>query len=253
MQLPEDTHDGEGTSSGVGLGENGWYLGYCEGVVGRFQGKHVHFHSKLKRPVMTKRSSTASTRSPSRRNSNAHGGPPGSRATTPIQTASPRMSMSASTPPSTSTSSTPDSTPRLPAKTARSIAANARSPSLGSSRSPTPGTNTAASNGTARSSPSSMASSSRHGHGHNLGLGFGSFSSGSISTLVNSTVASTSVIHASPRSSPLVGSERKLLPSELDDMPKVRDSYLFLARYLELTCLSNHLSQLPDIRTSVTT
>ncbi|KAF9499152.1 hypothetical protein BDN71DRAFT_1357766, partial [Pleurotus eryngii] len=60
MQLPEDTRDGEETSSGAGSGENGWYLGYCEGVVGRFQGKHVHFHSKLKRPVMTKRSSTAS-------------------------------------------------------------------------------------------------------------------------------------------------------------------------------------------------
>ncbi|KAJ8689418.1 hypothetical protein PTI98_012321 [Pleurotus ostreatus] len=221
MQLPEDTRDGEGTSSGVGSGENGWYLGYCEGVVGRFQGKHVHFHSKLKRPVMTKRSSTASTRSPSRRNSNAHGGAGGSRATTPIQTASPRMSVSTSTPPSTSTSSTPDSTPRLPVKTARSIVANTRSPSLGSSRSPTPGTSGAASNGTARSSPSSMGSSSRHGHSHALGLGFGSFSSGSISTLPNSAVASTSVIHSSPRSSPLVGSGVKLLPNELDDVPKL--------------------------------
>ncbi|KDQ49613.1 hypothetical protein JAAARDRAFT_165497 [Jaapia argillacea MUCL 33604] len=36
----------------------GWYLGYCEGVVGRFQATDVQFHGKLKKPVMTKRSST---------------------------------------------------------------------------------------------------------------------------------------------------------------------------------------------------
>ncbi|KAJ3759209.1 hypothetical protein EV360DRAFT_94234 [Lentinula raphanica] len=43
---------------------DGLYLGYCEGVVGRFQAHTVHFHSKLKRPVMTKRnSSVASSRS----------------------------------------------------------------------------------------------------------------------------------------------------------------------------------------------
>ncbi|KAF5368691.1 hypothetical protein D9615_010325 [Tricholomella constricta] len=35
----------------------GVYLGYCEGVVGRFSGSNVHFHSKLKKPVMAKRSS----------------------------------------------------------------------------------------------------------------------------------------------------------------------------------------------------
>ncbi|KZP21793.1 hypothetical protein FIBSPDRAFT_690748, partial [Athelia psychrophila] len=35
------------------------YLGYCEGVVGRFEGHDVRFHSKLKKPVMTKRSSTS--------------------------------------------------------------------------------------------------------------------------------------------------------------------------------------------------
>ncbi|THU93216.1 hypothetical protein K435DRAFT_599263, partial [Dendrothele bispora CBS 962.96] len=39
---------------------DGVYLGYCEGVVGRFQAQHVHFHSKLKRPVMTKRNSSTS-------------------------------------------------------------------------------------------------------------------------------------------------------------------------------------------------
>lgn len=33
--------------------------GYCEGVVGRFEAAHVRFHGKLKRPVMTKRSSSA--------------------------------------------------------------------------------------------------------------------------------------------------------------------------------------------------
>ncbi|KAG5641671.1 hypothetical protein DXG03_004452, partial [Asterophora parasitica] len=35
----------------------GIFLGYCEGVVGRFSGADVHFHSKLKKPVMAKRSS----------------------------------------------------------------------------------------------------------------------------------------------------------------------------------------------------
>lgn len=36
------------------------YLGYCEGVVGRFLGQNVHFHSKLKKPVLAKRSSSTS-------------------------------------------------------------------------------------------------------------------------------------------------------------------------------------------------
>ncbi|KIY70086.1 hypothetical protein CYLTODRAFT_321106, partial [Cylindrobasidium torrendii FP15055 ss-10] len=35
------------------------YLGYCEGVVGRFQGAHVWFHAKLKRPIMAKRASSS--------------------------------------------------------------------------------------------------------------------------------------------------------------------------------------------------
>ncbi|KAI4525189.1 hypothetical protein K523DRAFT_345751 [Schizophyllum commune Tattone D] len=48
MQLPE---------------QDNLYLGYCEGVVGRFRGEFVHFHSKLKRPVMTKRSSVHSSKS----------------------------------------------------------------------------------------------------------------------------------------------------------------------------------------------
>ncbi|KAG7090781.1 hypothetical protein E1B28_009866 [Marasmius oreades] len=43
---------------------DGVYLGYCEGVVGRFQGGDVHFHSKLKKPVMTKRSSVLQAKSP---------------------------------------------------------------------------------------------------------------------------------------------------------------------------------------------
>ena len=38
----------------------GRYLGYCEGVVGQFSGDHVRFHAKLKRAVMTKRSSSLS-------------------------------------------------------------------------------------------------------------------------------------------------------------------------------------------------
>ncbi|KAI1786279.1 hypothetical protein LXA43DRAFT_871395, partial [Ganoderma leucocontextum] len=36
------------------------YLGYCEGVVGHFRGEAVRFHSRLKKPVLTKRQSTAS-------------------------------------------------------------------------------------------------------------------------------------------------------------------------------------------------
>ncbi|KIP02682.1 hypothetical protein PHLGIDRAFT_95740, partial [Phlebiopsis gigantea 11061_1 CR5-6] len=33
------------------------YLGFCEGVVGRFRGSDVRFHGRLKKPVMAKRSS----------------------------------------------------------------------------------------------------------------------------------------------------------------------------------------------------
>ncbi|EIN12699.1 hypothetical protein PUNSTDRAFT_27997, partial [Punctularia strigosozonata HHB-11173 SS5] len=36
------------------------YLGFCEDIVGRFRGQDVHFHSKLKKPVMTKRTPSAS-------------------------------------------------------------------------------------------------------------------------------------------------------------------------------------------------
>ncbi|RPD53231.1 hypothetical protein L226DRAFT_473630 [Lentinus tigrinus ALCF2SS1-7] len=36
------------------------YLGYCEGVVGNFHGDAVRFHGRLKKPVLTKRQSTAS-------------------------------------------------------------------------------------------------------------------------------------------------------------------------------------------------
>ncbi|KAF9645319.1 hypothetical protein BDM02DRAFT_3076745, partial [Thelephora ganbajun] len=35
----------------------GTYLGYCEGVVGKFEGSLVRFHGTLKRPVLTKRAS----------------------------------------------------------------------------------------------------------------------------------------------------------------------------------------------------
>ncbi|KAF9034632.1 hypothetical protein BJ165DRAFT_1356299, partial [Panaeolus papilionaceus] len=37
------------------------YLGFCEGVVGRFCGSDVQFHSKLKKPVMTKRTSISTS------------------------------------------------------------------------------------------------------------------------------------------------------------------------------------------------
>lgn len=39
------------------LPETGYYLGFCEGVVGRFSGTDVKFHGKLKRPIMAKRGS----------------------------------------------------------------------------------------------------------------------------------------------------------------------------------------------------
>ncbi|KAG6856602.1 hypothetical protein H0H87_002694 [Tephrocybe sp. NHM501043] len=46
----------------------GVYLGYCEGVVGRFLGTNVRFHSRLKKPIMAKRSSvSASGKSPTPR------------------------------------------------------------------------------------------------------------------------------------------------------------------------------------------
>ncbi|KAG6877529.1 hypothetical protein C0993_006323 [Termitomyces sp. T159_Od127] len=37
-----------------------WRNGSCEGVVGRFYGSYVHFHGKLKKPIMAKRSSVNS-------------------------------------------------------------------------------------------------------------------------------------------------------------------------------------------------
>ncbi|KAG6841034.1 hypothetical protein C0991_002496 [Blastosporella zonata] len=37
------------------------YLGYCEGVVGRFLGTNVQFHSRLKKPIMAKRSSVSTS------------------------------------------------------------------------------------------------------------------------------------------------------------------------------------------------
>ncbi|KAI9436506.1 hypothetical protein F5148DRAFT_966393, partial [Russula earlei] len=37
--------------------EDGMYLGYCEGVVGRFAAIYVQFTGKLKTPVIAKRSS----------------------------------------------------------------------------------------------------------------------------------------------------------------------------------------------------
>ncbi|KAF7353652.1 hypothetical protein MVEN_01049900 [Mycena venus] len=45
------------------LPEENMFLGYCEGIVGRFHANDVHFHSKLKKPVMTKRSSVGGTHS----------------------------------------------------------------------------------------------------------------------------------------------------------------------------------------------
>ncbi|KAH9828949.1 uncharacterized protein C8Q71DRAFT_682217, partial [Rhodofomes roseus] len=40
------------------LGEEDLFLGYCEGVIGRFRTSFVRFHGRLKKPVMAKRSSS---------------------------------------------------------------------------------------------------------------------------------------------------------------------------------------------------
>ncbi|OCB89507.1 RabGAP/TBC [Sanghuangporus baumii] len=76
-------------------GQTGFYLGYCEGVVGRFRGDHVKLHGKLKRPVMTKRASASAV--------SVASSPP------PSVTPSPRMPLSPLTTSSsaTNTSSTP--------------------------------------------------------------------------------------------------------------------------------------------------
>ncbi|KAI0344356.1 TBC-domain-containing protein [Trametopsis cervina] len=55
------------------------YLGYCEGVVGRFHGSSVRFLGRLKKPVMTKRSSRSLSRSSSRPSSSQGSAPPLSR------------------------------------------------------------------------------------------------------------------------------------------------------------------------------
>lgn len=44
-----------------------WFLGYCEGVVGRFKGAHVQFHARLKKPVLMRRSAAGSIRDSSMR------------------------------------------------------------------------------------------------------------------------------------------------------------------------------------------
>ncbi|KAI0271261.1 hypothetical protein BC834DRAFT_818545 [Gloeopeniophorella convolvens] len=57
MQLPE---------------EDGVFLGYCEGVVGRFDAAYVRFHAKLKTPVITKRASSTSKSPHSRSSTPSH-------------------------------------------------------------------------------------------------------------------------------------------------------------------------------------
>lgn len=50
--------------------------GYCEDVVGRFHGSDVRFHTRLKKPVMAKRSSRSLSRSSSRPSSSQSSAPP---------------------------------------------------------------------------------------------------------------------------------------------------------------------------------
>ncbi|KAG2004147.1 hypothetical protein CC2G_002738 [Coprinopsis cinerea AmutBmut pab1-1] len=68
--------------------KEGVYLGYCEGVIGRFSGSHVRFHGKLKKPVMARRasSSTASV------SSSREGSTPNTFAKSPTPTFTPPSS-----------------------------------------------------------------------------------------------------------------------------------------------------------------
>lgn len=64
----DDESQSESTSKVGGGGKNlvsdadAWFLGYCEGVVGRFKGAHVQFHGKLKKPVLMRRSGVGAIR-----------------------------------------------------------------------------------------------------------------------------------------------------------------------------------------------
>ncbi|CAD6893623.1 unnamed protein product [Tilletia laevis] len=58
-RLDEEGTDGEQRASTTD--SNSWFLGYCEGVVGRFKGAHVQFHGKLKKPVLMRRSGASSS------------------------------------------------------------------------------------------------------------------------------------------------------------------------------------------------
>ncbi|KAE8242601.1 hypothetical protein A4X13_0g7093 [Tilletia indica] len=58
-RLDEEGTEGEQRASTSD--SNSWFLGYCEGVVGRFKGAHVQFHGKLKKPVLMRRSGASSS------------------------------------------------------------------------------------------------------------------------------------------------------------------------------------------------
>ncbi|KAF7798221.1 hypothetical protein EIP86_009438 [Pleurotus ostreatoroseus] len=83
-------------------GEDDMYLGYCESVVGRFRGSDVQFHSRLKKPVMTKRSSRSLSRSSSRPSSSQSNAAPLLVSKDPLPTMAQMQRTSPSLPPAPS-------------------------------------------------------------------------------------------------------------------------------------------------------
>ncbi|PWN33709.1 TBC-domain-containing protein [Meira miltonrushii] len=61
-RLDDEAQSESSKGRGVISDADAWFLGYCEGVVGRFKGAHVQFHGKLKKPVLMRRSGVGAIR-----------------------------------------------------------------------------------------------------------------------------------------------------------------------------------------------
>ena len=61
-RLDDETQSEGSKGRGVISDADAWFLGYCEGVVGRFKGAHVQFQGKLKKPVLMRRSGVGAIR-----------------------------------------------------------------------------------------------------------------------------------------------------------------------------------------------
>lgn len=61
-RLDDETQSEGSKGRSVISDSDAWFLGYCEGVVGRFKGAHVQFHGKLKKPVLMRRSGVGAIR-----------------------------------------------------------------------------------------------------------------------------------------------------------------------------------------------